>query len=259
MTKQETCRDPCRVCRLVILIGTDDAITGARTWSIERARALGGCFLLWEIESASAPFVRISVRDISDGVLGPAQEFQRRGINPERRFGAIHPELADGRGRIGELVIFHHGSQVKEKKVVDALQEILVQLRRVPVCRLIYWACNAAVELDVREGAGIDVLMKAFGALAQQEPCGCDNPVELIHPTPGRCAITRPGVPLRIFTADGLVRRIRYGYRLSDGSLSRDPDPGDPQPTRAPQDRDGATESGSVLGVPVESDPSLGQ
>jgi hypothetical protein len=198
------------------------------------------------------------VRDITDGVLGPAQDFQRRAVSPELRFGAIHPELADGRGRIDELVIFHHGSQVKEKKVVNGLNEILVQLRRIPVCRLVYWACDAAVELKVTEGSGVDVLMKAFGALAQQEPCGCEDPVELIHPTPGKCAITRPGAPLQIFTADGLVRRLRYGYRQSDGSLSRDPDPSDPQPTRAPQDRDGATESGSVLGVPVESDPSLG-
>jgi hypothetical protein len=117
------------MCCLVILIGTDDAITGARTWALERARALGDCFLLWVIESVSAPFYRISVSGVTGGVERPAREFQRLAINPELRFGAMHPDLAGGRGRIDELVIFHHGSQVKEDKGSERLGDYQTAMR----------------------------------------------------------------------------------------------------------------------------------
>ncbi|MGH8512020.1 MAG: hypothetical protein ACREU8_11745 [Gammaproteobacteria bacterium] len=146
---------------------------------------------------------------------------------------------------------------------MDGLREILAVLLRIPVCRLVYWACGAAVELEAllseARPDGLDVLMRLFGGLAQQEPCGCEGPVDLIYPSPGKCAINKPGEPPSIFTADGTVMRIRWGYRQTDGSLGRDPDPTKGQADRVPEDREGPVPvSGeTVMGVEVAEDRTL--
>lgn len=256
----EEARRRCPVCRLALLIwidnqGTDPAINGARRWVLERAKALGGCFLLWEVPSSSAPFQRIFVSDIGGGKRGKRQTYGKLAY---RDFAALHPELAQGNGRIDELIVFHHGRAVDESDVLYALWDILTQQLRLTVCRVVYWACNAAVQVDTAVGGDVDGLMRALGALAQREPCRCAGPVEFVYPTPGRCAINEPGQAMRLFTVDGRVQRLRWGYRHPDGTLRRDPVDSPGQRVARPDVREHETLTGyRILDVPLAADATL--
>jgi hypothetical protein len=153
-------------------------------------------------------------------------------------------------------VIFHHGSAVDEAVLADRLRDIFNALK-LPVCRVVWWSCNAAVALDVEWDGATDFMMRVLGAIAMCKPCGCNGPIELIWPTDGRCYLTGDGGSAEPQTNDGKVHRARWGYRQPDGSLGLNPPPGDPHPSPEPPDRDPPHDEspprvdGSILGVPV--------
>lgn len=274
IAQDEEQRDGCKVCRLVVLIGgmnsdgviRDAAIKGARDWAARRAvewQGGTGCFQLWKAPSAEARFGRLIVQDISGGSTARDQlQYTPRGGQVTRSFSQLFPELTGGRGRIDELVIFHHGSQVKrEDQVILSLGNILVTILSIPVCRLVYWACDAAVELDASPASATDFLMRAFAKLSQEQRCGCKKLVELIKPTAGKCAIKDPSKLADLATGDGRVTRIRWGY-LEEGEpprqLQPDPDPNDKHPFLNPQPSEPETvRDERIMGVPVAEDPTL--
>lgn len=221
------------------------------SWNRSRARALGGAFQLWHT-SESDPFgSSVRVMDATGGQQRGWDKYKRRPGTGQKAYADLLSEFPGDSTRIIELVVIHHGSRVKEDEVIAGLLEILVHEKRVPVCKLVYWACNAAVDLDVSEGHWMDILMKAMGGISrEQDNCPCPGPVELIWPTAGRCYLD-PFDGDRLESNDGNVNRMRWGYRHPDGQLHREEDPTNPQPTRNPGDRERARSRGTVLGTDV--------
>jgi hypothetical protein len=253
----------CKEVRLAVIVGPrgDPALDGADRWLLGRAKALGGPFRLWVDRSAADPLDSFRDQDITGGRQHPKSE--RYTFKPERPDLGLGDLLADCRkcrGRIVELVVFHHGSAVDEAVLAGRLRDVFNSLQ-VPVCRVVWWSCNAAVSLDVERDGATDFLMRILGSLARCAPCGCGGPVELIWPTEGRCYLTDEGAASVPQTNDGKVHRARWGYRQPDGSLGLDPPPGDPHPSPEPPDREPPygeapeTGEGRVLGVPVEKRP----
>lgn len=247
----------CKELKLAIIIGSrrDEALNAAAKFVLERSKTLGGEFRIWHSRSTGSPLSRIEDIGATGGRLDKDPQTVR-----ERNFNSLLKACQDCQGRITELVIFHHGDPVDEAVVGRRLRQIFRGIR-VPVCRVVWWACNAEVSLDVREGAWTDSLMKELGANARCRPCGCDHPIELIWPTAGKCYLKPDGTGFVPQTNDGKVNRARWGYPQADGSLGARPDPANPQPTRNPPDRDpdygqptGAG-TGEVLGVPVTRNP----
>ena len=241
----------CSGLKIVLLLGRDEAIEGAAAWALRRARALGGDFQLWHT-SESDPFgSTVRVMDASGGQQRNWGKYDRDPGRGEKGYDELLAGYPEGCTRIDEFVVIHHGNRVDEDEVIAGLLEILVHEKRIPVCKLVYWACNAAVDLDVSEGHWMDILMKAMGGMnREQDDCPCPGPVELIWPTPGRCYLD-PFEGDRLETNDGNVNRMRWGYRHQDGQLYREPDPNNPQPTRNPGRRERARGRGSVLGTVV--------
>lgn len=249
----------CRTLRLAIVVGSarDDSLNGAAEWVRRRAHALGGDFRLWYSRSDSDPLRSFRDRDISGGTLRAGGErYHEHPTGGERGYGDVLADCQECRCRIEELVIFHHGTPVDEAELGDRLWAIFRRIR-VPICRVVWWACNASVELDVREKGWTNTLMMRLGSLARCQPCGCDDPIELVWPTEGRCYLTGGGPNDTPQTNDGQVHRARWGYRHPDGSLHVRPEPGRSHYTRNPGHREpphpGAPErtSGEVLGLPV--------
>ena len=230
---------------------------GATNWLVDRARALGGHFRIWTDRSARDPLDEFRDHDVSGGRRRPNSRRYR--LDYDRDGFGLDGLLADCRdchGRIEELVIFHHGSAVDETVAADRIRDIFNKLK-VPVCRVVWWSCNAAVSLDVERDGATDFMMRILGAIARCEPCGCDAPIELIWPTAGLCYIEGPVNDRELRTNDGRVLKARWGYRQADGSLGTHPDPNNPHPSPEPSDRDPpygqppTQEPGSVLGKPV--------
>lgn len=252
--------DPCAEMRLVIVIGsrTDASLRGAESWALQRAAALGGTTHIWRSYSNGSPMRKFRSADLSGGNIRPDPATYRRRADGSHNFGGLLPDFQDCRGRISELVIFHHGSPVDEAEVAQELLTIFRAIR-VPVCRVVWWACNAAVALDVREGHWTDTFMKAMGGIARCNPCGCEHPIELIWPTAGKCGISKPGQPPAALTGTGKVHRLRWGYPQPDGSLGSRPDPNESHHSRNPTHRDppqgqpAPQVDGGVLGVPVSA------
>lgn len=256
-------KQDCKTLRLVLVIGSagNEDLDGAAQWVLERARALGGDFRLWHSRSNSNPLEKFRDVDISGGRIHPGGQTYRE--NPNGNQNGYDQVLADCQnchGRIDELVIFHHGNPVDEAEAADRLWQIFKSIQ-VPVCRVVWWACNAAVALDVERDGWTDFLMRNLGGLAGCEPCGCDGPIELIWPTAGRCHLSGAGASDEPQTNDGKVHRARWGYPQPGGSLGTRPDPNDPHPSPQPSERDPAygqdppSVDGTVLGVPVGQKP----
>lgn len=243
----------CKELKLAIIIGpsSDKALDAATRFVLERARVLGGNFRIWHSRNARSPLNRIVDIDATGGKLDKDPETVR-----PSGFGSLLKDCQNCQGRITELVIFHHGDPVDEAVVGQKLRRIFQDIR-VPVCRVVWWACNAEVALDVSEGGWTDSFMKALGGNARCEPCGCDHPIELIWPTAGKCYLLPRGASFVPQSNDGDVNRARWGYPQPDGSLRPKPDPADPQPTRNPPVRDPdygqdtGTGTGDILGVTV--------
>lgn len=251
-------KHPCAEMRLAIIVGsrTDRDLRGAEGWAIARARALGGTTHLWRSYSASSPMREFRAADISGGNIQPDRTRYRRRNDGSHNFGSLLPDFQDCRGRITELVIFHHGSPVDEAELAQELLAIFRAIR-VPVCRVVWWACNAAVALDVGEGMWTDTFMKAMGGIARCEPCGCGQAIELVWPTEGKCGINDPANPVAALTGSGKVNRARWGYPQPDGSVGPRPDPAESHHSRNATHRDPPhgqpvpQVGGSVMGVPV--------
>ena len=243
----------CKELKLAIIIGpsSDKALDAAVHFIRDRARALGGSFRIWHSRNTRSPLRRIVDIDATGGRLGKDPETFR----PDN-FGDLLQDCQNCQGRITELVIFHHGDPVDEAVVGQRLRKLFEKIR-VPVCKVVWWACNAEVALDVNEGGWTDSFMKSLGGIARCSPCGCENPVELIWPTTGKCYLTPAGAGFIPQTNDGKVNRAQWGYPQPDGSLGPKPDPADPQPTRNPTTRNPAygqnagAGNGTVLGVGV--------
>jgi hypothetical protein len=230
----------CKEMRLVIIVGkkNDAALQGAERWALNRAAALGGTFHVWRAYDNASPLEHFRAADLTGGRIRIDPNRYSEDARGRHNFGLLLPDFQNCRGRIVELMIFHHGTPVDEAELAEQLLKIFRAIR-VPVCRIIWWACNAAVALEVDPpGAWTDSFMMRMGGLIQCTPCGCVNPIELIWPTAGKCYINGPGQPIAAQTNSGKVHRLRWGYRQPDGSLSPRPDPNDPQPTRWPNDRD---------------------
>jgi len=255
-------RVPCRTLRLAVIIGSgsDKALRGAENWSRGRARALGGTVQLWRSYSNSDPLEHLSATDISGGGRTPLGRHHRNPVGGQSGYNSLLQDCSECQCRIEEMVIFHHGTPVDEAEVADQLLKIF-RIIRVPVCRVVWWACNAAIDLDVTLGGFTDSFMKGMGGLAYCDPCGCSDPIELIWPTVGKCGINKPTDPEAALTLSGRVLRARWGYPQPGGGLGVEPDPNDPQPTRNPPDRDPPYGQdppegpGSVLGLPVTQGP----
>lgn len=250
---------PCIEMRLGIVIGDPDDkdLDGAAQWLIARAGALGGRFRIWQSRSTSQPLENFRDVDVEGGFIhaGSVRHYENPG-NGESGYGDVLPDLQNCRGRIVELVIFHHGSPVSESEVGDQLVKIFDAIR-VPVCRVVWWACNAAVSLDLAEAHWTDMMMRRLGRHARCRPCGCLHPIELIWPTAGRCHLTGPGANDTPNTNDGNVNRARWGYRWPDGSFNPGPPPTTSTVPALPDVREPAhgqpTQTGgaSVLGANV--------
>lgn len=233
---------------------TGHAVAGARDLVLELSKRFRDCFYIWEFNTTTS-FRRLRSYKVKDGEPQDGTEYKSM-ATPS--FAEMLPELTDGKGRIDELVVFHHGAKAKESKILEFLQEILVDKLKIPVCRLVYWACNAAVSIDFAPGAKLEAgragkaaleLMEGFRSLSLESACECDEPVEFVYPTEGKCYAVLPIDAPKIQTNDGQVRRIRFGFRQADGSIGRSPlDPGDPKPSR---DVDPEPEKGEVLGLEV--------
>ena len=252
---------PCKVMRLGIVIGSagNDALNGAAEWLMQRAQALGGAFRLWYSPSNTDPLEDFRDTDIEGGALHAGSErYHEHPSGGQKGFGDVLADCAHCRGRIEELVIFHHGGPVNEARVGDQLVKIFDAIE-VPVCRIVWWACNANVDLDVREGRWTDLMMRRLGKHSRCKPCGCSHPIELVWPTAGSCYLI--GGTLR--TNDGKVNKARWGWPQPDGSLGMDPQPISPDGmvSRTPTDRDPPfnqpipPQGGSVLGVDVTKKP----
>lgn len=258
--------NPCKTMRLAIVVGSprDEALDGAIRWVLERARALGGDFRLWGSRSNSSPLASFRDFDINGGTIRAGSEtYREHPSSSQRGYEQVLADLRDCRGRIEELVIFHHGSSVDEAEVGDRLLAIFRAIQ-VPVCRVVWWACNASVSLDVSWHGWTAAMMRGLGGVNQCEPCGCDAPIELIWPTAGRCYLSGAGAADAPQTNDGKAHRVRWGWRHGDGELHPQPPP-DSHVTREPGDRDPPADpndprdenielprvDGTVFGTPV--------
>ncbi len=255
---------PCLACRLVILVGgmnavdghiTDKDIKGAQRWAVRRATELsksGECFQLWRMPFTFPFPQRVFAEDISGGTERKAVQHTEKGTSGAiQSFSEILPPGSSAERRIDELVIFQHGvknigpKDAKEERVVAALKKLLVEILKIPVCRLVYWSCNAAVNLDVSPGSPIDDLMTELAKLSHREPgrCGCRDRIELIKPTDGKCAIKDVAQPKDLATGDGRVIRVRW---------SVEEEPARQEPETVEGDR-----VQKVLGVPIVEDATL--
>lgn len=247
-------KEKCKVKRLAILIGkaNDKAIATAEDWLVARAKALGGTFHLWTDRSAGTPLDSFQAHDISGGKAPNVRTGETYGIAQQRTENGKRLTLTEElqtlmagcrgcKGRIEELVIIHHGRAVDEDRLAKVITKIFLEIR-VPVCRVVWWSCNAAVSLDMRESGATDTMMRILGgsSIGQCEPCGCKGPITLIWPTAGKCHITGPLVNDELQTNDGLVNKARWGYTGKDGKLEPRPPKGEKQPLRRPPDRDPA-------------------
>jgi len=249
----------CRVIRLGVVIGNDENIRGATEWIVARARELGGPFHLWRDRTSRDPLDSFRDYDITDGRRRARGNRRYRLNTGETGLGldGLLRELQNCRGRIEELVIFHHGESVEEAVVAERVAMIFRAIQ-VPVCRVVWWACFASVQLDVERDGAVDFMMRSLGRQARCRPCGCRGPVELIWPTEGRSHLSGSsgrGVPQ---TGDGKVLRARWGYRHPDGTLRLEPPVGvSPHPPPEPDAREPdygrppERVNGTVLGVPV--------
>jgi hypothetical protein len=244
----------CKELRLALIVGSpsDNSLDAAARFVIERAKALGGNFRIWQSLSTRSPLRRITDIDVTNGRLGPDPV-----EHDTDSFDDLISDCQDCRGRISELIIFHHGSPVDEAVLAHRLRRLMQRLR-IPVCRVVWWACNAETSLDVGEGGWADSLMKALGGIARCKPCGCGTPIELVWPTAGRCYLVPRGATFEPRSGDGKVNRARWGYPQPGGGIGPRPDPADPQPTRNPPDREPPhgqepeRVSGHVLGLEVK-------
>jgi hypothetical protein len=250
---------PCLTMRLVIVVGSPDdkALDGADTWVRDRAKALGGPFHIWWDRTSSGPLAAFSDHDITGGRQIPgAQEYKLRRTRYDLGLAGLLDAYRNCRGRIEELVIFHHGGPVNETLLADRVREILHRLR-IPVCRVVWWACEAEVSLDVDAGGATDAMMRSLAATARCRPCGCSHPVELIWPTTGNCYLDQGGELRQPRTNDGEVNRARWGFQQPGGGVGVDPPPGVSHSHPEPADRDPPygqppeQNAGSILGVPV--------
>ena len=245
---------PCRVVRIGLIVGapSNNDLNGAENWIIQRARALGGPFRLWQSRSAS-PLDRFQDSDITDGVLPLA--FTRHSENGvgDAGYAGLLTDYGNCRGRVEELVIFHHGSNVNERDLGAQLVKIFEAIQ-VPVCRIVWWACNAEVALQVDLNEWTATMMRALARIARCRPCGCTHPIELVWPTRGRCHLTGPGANDELQTNDGLVNTARWGYLWPDGVLHTDYPPGVSTVTSdrdPPYGQPMQPGNGTVLGTPV--------
>lgn len=245
---------PCHVIRIGLIVGdpANADLNAAENWIIQRAKVLGVSFRLWRSRSAS-PLDKVQDSDITGGVL-PLQftEHSEKGAG-NAGYAGLLPDCANCRGRVEELVIFHHGSNVNERDLGAQLVKLFEAIR-VPVCRIVWWACNAEVALKADLNEWTATMMRAFARIARCRPCGCMQPIELVWPTTGRCHLTGPGANDVLQTNDGLVNKARWGYRWPDGELHVDHPPG---ATTMTSDRDPPygqplqPGNGAVLGTPV--------
>lgn len=250
-------KEPCLEMRLVVIIGssTDADLRGAESWALERARALGGTMQMWRSYSASSPMREFRAADVSGGNIATDDNAYGRG-HAESNFDKLLPAFQNCKGRISELVVFHHGSPVDEAEVAAELLAVFRAIH-VPVCRVVWWACNAEASLQVELGQWTDSFMRGMGGEARCLPCGCGQPIELIWPTAGKCGINNPGDPVAALTGSGQVRRLRWGYPQPDGSLGPRPpkDAHHPEwnpPAREPPHGQPVPQvGGTVLGAPV--------
>jgi len=251
----------CLACRLVILVGgmdavdgdiTDKDIKGAGRWAVQRATELsrsGECFQLWRMPFTSPLPQRVFAQDISGGTVRQAVQHAKEASGRIQSFSKMLSAGARGLRRIDELVIFQHGvrnigKKTKEEKVVAALKELLVEILKIPVCRLVYWSCNAAVNLDVSPGSPMDDLMTELARLSHlQRGCSCRNRIELIKPTDGKCGIKNEAQPKDLATGDGKVIRVRWS--VEDEPARQEPETVDGDDVQ------------EVLGVPIVEDAKL--
>lgn len=256
---------PCKVMRLGIVIGSqaNEALNVAAQWLMQRAQAQGGAFRLWYSPSSTDPLQAFRDTDIEGGFLhAGGEQYYESPSSGQKGYGQVLADCAHCRGRIEELVIFHHGGPVNEATVGDRLGKIFDAIE-VPICRVVWWACNADVSLDVDEGHWTDSMMRRLGKHSRCQPCGCSHPIELVWPTAGRCYLSGPGANDTLQTNDGQVKKARWGWPQPDGSLGMDPQPISPDGTvsRTPTDRDPPfgqpipPQAGSVLGSSVTQKP----
>jgi hypothetical protein len=243
---------PCVVIRLGLVIGpaNDNDLDGAAQWLLNRAKALGGKFRLWHSRNSGRPLENFRDIDIEGGFLhaGATEHFGNPGSG-QHGYGDVLADCSNCQGRVEELVIFHHGTPVDESAAGDRLVEIFRAIR-VPVCRVVWWACGAAVSLDVAEGHWTDLMMRRLGEFSRCRPCGCAHPIELIWPTAGRCHLTGTGANDTLQTNDGNVNRAQWGYRWPDGSLRTSyPPPAGSTVLREPPDRE------PPFGQPIQPQP----
>lgn len=218
---------PCVELRLGIIIGraSDRDLDGAAQWLIARAGALGGAFRIWHSRNNSRPLENFRDVDISGGhIHDRGREHFEHPRGGQLGYGDGLADCKDCHGRVVELILFHHGTPVDESAVGDRLADIFAAIR-VPVCRVIWWACGASVSLDVAQGHWTDVMMRRLGRNNYCKPCGCAHPIELIWPTAGRAHLSGAGANDTLQTNDGNVNRARWGYRWPDGSLRPDHPP----------------------------------
>ena len=253
---------PCIEVRLGIVVGaaSDTALDGAAQWLLARAGALGGNFRLWHSRRAGRPLENFRDVDVSGGHLhaGATEHYEHPGSG-QSGYGDVLADCRDCRGRVVELVLFHHGSAVDESALGDRLVKIFEAIR-VPVCRVVWWACNASVSLDVQEAHWTDLMMRRLGRFARCHPCGCAGPIELIWPTQGRCHLSGTGPNDTLQTNDGKVNRARWGYPQPDGSLGTAPVgtgtlPAQPTHRDPPYNQPIQPQGGSVLGTNVTKRP----
>lgn len=253
---------PCRVLRIGLIVGNpaDTDLDGAEDWILQRARVLGGSFRLWRSRSSS-PLDAVQDNDITGGTLPLAFTVHREGAAGNDGYGGLLADCGNCRGRVEELVIFHHGSNVNERDLGAQLVKIFRAIQ-VPVCRIVWWACNAEVALQVGSGQWTDLMMRQLGQIARCRPCGCEHPIELVWPTAGRCHLTGPGADDLLQTNDGKVNKARWGYRWADGNLHTGYPPSTtstipvwPPDRDPPHDQPLQPQGGSVLGADVGRKP----
>ena len=131
----------CKVMRLGIVIGSqaNEALNTAAQWLMQRARAQGGAFRLWYSPSNTDPLQAFRDTDIEGGFLhAGGEQYYEHPSSGQKGYGRVLADCAHCRGRIEELVIFHHGGPVNEATVGDRLVKIFDAIE-VPICRIVWW------------------------------------------------------------------------------------------------------------------------